>query len=146
MTRFKITAALATSSVLAAALWWRRHPSACPYSQRFWVEAPHPFISRARLLEALEPRPGETVLEVGPGTGYYTLSVAHAIAPGGTLHIADLAGSAGGADARRQNEDARRRRRKPIARGAGARALPRMTKCPVRLTCDPFRRRIYTPT
>ena len=38
---------------VAAALWWRRNPSACPYSQRFWVEAPHPFITRERLLEAL---------------------------------------------------------------------------------------------
>jgi ubiquinone/menaquinone biosynthesis C-methylase UbiE len=34
--------------------------------------------------------PGETVLEVGPGTGYYTLPVARALQPGGTLHIADV--------------------------------------------------------
>ena len=71
----------------AAALWWRRHPSACPYGQRFWVEAPHPFITRGRLLSALAPQPGETVLEVGPGTGYYTLDVARSC---GTLHIFDL--------------------------------------------------------
>jgi hypothetical protein len=57
-------------AVTGAALWWRRHPSACPYSQRFWVEAPHPFITRARLREALAPSPGSRVLEVGPGTGY----------------------------------------------------------------------------
>jgi ubiquinone/menaquinone biosynthesis C-methylase UbiE len=75
---------------LAAALWWRRHPSACPYSQRFFIQAPHPFITRSRLLEALAPRPGETVLEVGPGTGYYTLPVASSLAPGGTLHIFDV--------------------------------------------------------
>ena len=31
--------------------WWRQNPSACPYSQRFWVEAPHPFITRERLRE-----------------------------------------------------------------------------------------------
>src|SRR3954466_8190391 len=71
----------------AAAFWWRRHPSACPYGQRFWVEAPHPFITRSRLLSALAPQPGETVLEVGPGTGYYTLDVARTC---GTLHIFDL--------------------------------------------------------
>src|SRR3954468_18190845 len=81
---------LGAGGVLAAALWWRRNPSACPYGQRFWVEAPHPFITRARLREALEPKPGETVLEVGPGTGYYTLDVAEWISPGGTLHIFDL--------------------------------------------------------
>jgi ubiquinone/menaquinone biosynthesis C-methylase UbiE len=74
----------------AAALYWRRNPSACPYGQRFWVEAPHPFITRARLLEALEPEAGERVLEVGPGTGYYSLTVAERLAPAGTLEIFDL--------------------------------------------------------
>ena len=58
------------------ALWWRKNPSACPYSQRFWVEAPHPLITRDRLREILEPQPGERVLEIGPGTGYYTLDLA----------------------------------------------------------------------
>ena len=74
----------------AAALWWRKNPSACPYGQRFWVEAPHPFITRARLRESLDPRPDETVLEVGPGTGYYSLDVARWIGPSGTLHLFDL--------------------------------------------------------
>jgi ubiquinone/menaquinone biosynthesis C-methylase UbiE len=73
-----------------AAIWWRTHPSACPYGQRFWVEAPHPFITRARLREALRPRAGETVLEVGPGTGYYTLAVAGWLQPGGVLHAFDV--------------------------------------------------------
>jgi ubiquinone/menaquinone biosynthesis C-methylase UbiE len=82
---------LATAAaVLGAAAWWRSNPSACPYSQRFWVEAPHPLITRARLREALEPRPGETVLEIGPGTGYYSLEVAGWISPGGALHVFDL--------------------------------------------------------
>jgi ubiquinone/menaquinone biosynthesis C-methylase UbiE len=78
---------LLAAAIVAAALWWRRNPSACPYNQRFWVEAPHPFITRPRLLEALAPAPGETVLEVGPGTGYYTLDVARAVA---RLHVFDL--------------------------------------------------------
>jgi SAM-dependent methyltransferase len=78
------------AAVGAAAFWWRRNPSACPYSQRFWVEAPHPFITRERLREALGPQPGERVLEVGPGTGYYTLPVAGWIAPTGRLDIFDL--------------------------------------------------------
>ena len=76
--------------VLAAALWWRRNPSACPYGQRFWVEAPHPLITRERLRDALDPRPGERILEVGPGTGYYTLDVAGWIGPDGSLDIFDL--------------------------------------------------------
>ena len=82
-------ALLILAGLLAAALWWRKHPSACPYGQRFWVEAPHPLITRERLREALAPQPGETVLEVGPGTGYYTLPVARWVAPG-TLHVLDV--------------------------------------------------------
>ena len=74
----------------AAALWWRKNPSACPYSQRFWVEAPHPFITRDRLGEILEPRPGERLLEVGPGTGYYALPMARALAPDGRLDVLDV--------------------------------------------------------
>jgi ubiquinone/menaquinone biosynthesis C-methylase UbiE len=74
----------------AAAVWWRKNPSACPYGQRFWVEAPHPFITRERLQAALAPQQGETVLEVGPGTGYYTLGVAEALGPDGLLHVLDL--------------------------------------------------------
>jgi ubiquinone/menaquinone biosynthesis C-methylase UbiE len=77
----------AAAALAAGALWWRRHPSACPYSQRLWVEAPHPFITRSRLLDALQPRAGETVLEVGPGTGYYSLTVAPLV---GRLHLLDI--------------------------------------------------------
>jgi ubiquinone/menaquinone biosynthesis C-methylase UbiE len=78
------------AAILGAAVWWRRHPSACPYNQRFWVEAPHPFITRPRLLEALAPQPGERILEIGPGTGYYSLPVAQRLAPHGTLDIFDV--------------------------------------------------------
>ncbi len=82
-----LAAALAVAGV---ALWWRRNPSACPYSQRFWVEAPHPIITRARLREVLAPRAGERILEVGPGTGYYTLDVAEWVGEEGAVEILDL--------------------------------------------------------
>jgi ubiquinone/menaquinone biosynthesis C-methylase UbiE len=78
------------AAIAGVALWWRKNPSACPYSQRFWVQAPHPFITRERLREILEPRAGERLLEVGPGTGYYTLPVARWLEPGGRLDIVDL--------------------------------------------------------
>jgi protein-L-isoaspartate O-methyltransferase len=78
------------AAVAGAALWWRKNPSACPYGQRFWVEAPHPVITRQRLHEILEPRPGERILEVGPGTGYYTLDVADWVKPDGQVDILDL--------------------------------------------------------
>ena len=83
-------ALLGGAAVLGAAAWWRRNPSACPYSQRFWVEAPHPFITRARLREMLDPKAGERMLEIGPGTGYYTLPVAGWLSPGGRLEVLDV--------------------------------------------------------
>jgi ubiquinone/menaquinone biosynthesis C-methylase UbiE len=55
--------------------WWRRHPSACPYGLRLSLRA---------------PAPGERVLEVGPGTGYYSLDVARWISPGGILDVLDI--------------------------------------------------------
>lgn len=82
--------AAAGGAVLGAALWWRKNPSACPYNQRFWVQAPHPVITRERLRGILDPQPGERILEVGPGTGYYSLDVAEWIGPQGSLDILDV--------------------------------------------------------
>jgi SAM-dependent methyltransferase len=84
------TAAAAAGAVGGVALWWRRNPSACPYSQRFWVQAPHPLITRSRLREALSPALGERILEIGPGTGYYSLPVAEWIGSSGRLELFDL--------------------------------------------------------
>lgn len=80
----------AAAATLAASLWWRKNPSACPYGQRFWVEAPHPFITRDRLREVLRPEPGERLLELGVGTGYYSCELAEWVAPDGTLELFDL--------------------------------------------------------
>ena len=82
----------AAAAGLGYAFWWRRNPSACPYGLRFFVELPHPFITRERLREVLAPKPGERVLEVGPGTGYYALDAAGWLGPGGTLDVLDLQG------------------------------------------------------
>jgi len=78
------------AAALAAALWWRKNPSACPYGQRFWVEAPHPIITRDRLRAVLRPQPGERLLEIGVGTGYYSCELAEWVAPEGTLELFDL--------------------------------------------------------
>jgi ubiquinone/menaquinone biosynthesis C-methylase UbiE len=77
-------------ATLAAALWWRKNPSACPYGQRFWVEAPHPIITRERLRSVLRPATGERLLEIGVGTGYYSCELAEWVAPTGTLELFDL--------------------------------------------------------
>jgi ubiquinone/menaquinone biosynthesis C-methylase UbiE len=80
----------AAAAGLGVAVWWRKNPSPCPYSQRFWVQGPHLFITRARLREALAPKPGERLLEVGPGTGYYTVPAAEWVGPDGRLDIVDV--------------------------------------------------------
>ncbi|HET8955774.1 MAG TPA: methyltransferase domain-containing protein [Solirubrobacterales bacterium] len=80
----------AAAATLGAALWWRKNPSACPYGQRFWVEAPHPIITRDRLRSVLRPQPGERLLEIGVGTGYYSCDLAEWVAPSGILELFDL--------------------------------------------------------
>jgi ubiquinone/menaquinone biosynthesis C-methylase UbiE len=82
--------AAGAAAIGAAGWWWRKHPSACPYSQRFWVEAPHPLITRGRLQRVIELQPGERVLEIGPGTGYYTLDLADWVGAEGRVEILDL--------------------------------------------------------
>lgn len=77
-------------ATLGAALWWRKNPSACPYGQRFWVEAPHPIITRERLRSVLAPETGERILELGVGTGYYTLDMAEWVGSEGTVELFDL--------------------------------------------------------
>jgi ubiquinone/menaquinone biosynthesis C-methylase UbiE len=81
---------LVSISILAGAVFFRRHPSACPYAFRSSLDFPRPFLKRSTLLELLAPKPGEPLIEIGPGTGYYSLDVARALAPDGSLAILDL--------------------------------------------------------
>ena len=85
-----VVAGIVGSALVGIALWWRRHPSACPYGLRFSLELPHPFLTRSRLREILAPKPGERLLEVGPGTGYHALCVARWLEPGGALDILEV--------------------------------------------------------
>ncbi len=92
----KRTVALLLGALLfaaGAAMWAtraRRNPAACPYSQRLFLDLPRPFMRRQTLRDMLDLAPGERVLEVGPGTGYYSLDVARQIAPDGQLDVLDL--------------------------------------------------------
>src|ERR1051326_3962211 len=88
--RIRTAIGLGGGAIVGAALWWRKNPSACPYGQRFWVEAPHPIITRERLRSVLRPEAGERILEIGPGTGYYTLDLDLAVGPDGKVEIFDL--------------------------------------------------------
>lgn len=80
----------AAGTWLALRAWVAIRPTAFPYFARLVIEVPRPFITRRRLLEVLEPKPGERMLEVGPGTGYYTLPVAARLAPGGMLDLLEV--------------------------------------------------------
>src|SRR3954464_6703382 len=80
----------AVAGLLGYSLWWRRNPSAMPYWQRFFVDLPHPGITRERLIGILEPAPRERILEVGPGTGYFALAVAEQLGDRGRLEAYDL--------------------------------------------------------
>jgi ubiquinone/menaquinone biosynthesis C-methylase UbiE len=81
---------MAGLGAIAGGWWLRKHPFACPYSQRFFVELPHPLITRDRLRPVLDPKPGERILEIGPGTGYYTLDMAEWVGAQGTIEIFDI--------------------------------------------------------
>jgi ubiquinone/menaquinone biosynthesis C-methylase UbiE len=83
-------AAVAMAAVGAVLLRERRNPQACPYSQRWMLHFPRPWISTDRLIEVLDPRPGERLLELGPGTGVQTLPVADRLRPGGVLDALDV--------------------------------------------------------
>jgi ubiquinone/menaquinone biosynthesis C-methylase UbiE len=78
------------TGLLAYVVRQRKDPSACPYSQRFSLDLPHPSVTRPRLREVLAPEPGQRILEVGPGTGYYALHVARWLEPRGTLEVLDV--------------------------------------------------------
>src|ERR687897_3403282 len=77
-------------SLLTYVVRQRKAPSACPYSLRFSLDLPRPFVTRFRLREMLSPQPGERVLEIGPGTGYYSLHAAQWLEPEGTLEVLDI--------------------------------------------------------
>ena len=88
-TKAILIAALGAVAAAAGFLYARRHPSACPYSQRWMVELPKPGVSVRRLLAVLDPQPKERLLEIGPGTGYYSLPVARRLEKG-KLEVFDL--------------------------------------------------------
>jgi len=78
------------AGLLAYVVSQRKSPSAYPYNQRFSLDLPHPSVTRPRLREVLAPEPGQRVLEIGPGTGYYALHVARWLEPDGTLEVLDV--------------------------------------------------------
>jgi SAM-dependent methyltransferase len=87
-----ITALGAVAALVASVagfLYARRHPTACPYAHRWMAQLPKPGVSVGRMLDVLDPQPKERLLEIGPGTGYYSLPVAKRLGKG-RLEVFDI--------------------------------------------------------
>jgi ubiquinone/menaquinone biosynthesis C-methylase UbiE len=74
----------------AAAAWWWTDSAPYPYAQRWLLDLPLPFLTNRRLDALLSARPGERILEVGPGTGLQALHVASLLGASGRLDIVDI--------------------------------------------------------
>jgi ubiquinone/menaquinone biosynthesis C-methylase UbiE len=61
-----------------------------PYAQRRLLDIPLPLLTGRRLDVLLQPRPGQRVLEIGPGTGLQSLHVAPQLGADGELAIVDI--------------------------------------------------------
>ena len=71
--------------------WWSvRRPAPMPHLLRWTLLVPRGNQSPRHLARVLEPRPGERMLEIGPGIGIHAIPVAAALAPGGRLDVLDV--------------------------------------------------------
>jgi ubiquinone/menaquinone biosynthesis C-methylase UbiE len=86
----KRPALIAAAAAGAVAAWWWTDSAPYPYAQHWLLDLPLPFLTNRRLDALLAIRPGERVLEVGPGTGLQALHVAGLVGAGGRLDIVDI--------------------------------------------------------
>jgi SAM-dependent methyltransferase len=82
--------ALTAAGVLQARRSSRRQPAPMPYGLRWVLYLPRWPLTPARLRGILQPRPGERILEIGPGVGIYAIPTASALAPDGRLDALDI--------------------------------------------------------
>ena len=61
-----------------------------PYAQHRLLDLPLPLLTCRRLDVLLQPRPGERILEIGPGTGLQSLHVAPQLGRDGELAVVDI--------------------------------------------------------
>lgn len=77
-------------AAVGGGLWYRRYTTPFPYAQRWMLDKELPYLTCERLCSLLDPQPGEAVLEIGPGTGLFSLPVAERLLPTGGLTILDV--------------------------------------------------------
>lgn len=69
--------------------WSRTHPGPMPHALRWTLRLPRGTHTPKKLADILEPRPGEQLLEIGPGIGIHAIPTAKALLPGGSLDVLD---------------------------------------------------------
>jgi len=84
-----VTIVILVTGVTAFIFRKRNNPAPLPYKQRFVLELPR-LLNRSQLHEVLSPESDERILEVGPGTGRYSLPVAEQLDSDGSLHVLDI--------------------------------------------------------
>ena len=70
--------------------WSIRYPAPMPHLLRWTLTVPRGNQSPDHLRRILEPRNGESILEIGPGIGIHAIPVASSLAPDGTLDVFDV--------------------------------------------------------
>jgi ubiquinone/menaquinone biosynthesis C-methylase UbiE len=82
------SAAAAGAAVTAGVVLGDQAPY--PYTRRRLLDVPLPLLTRRRLDALLQPRAGERMLDLGPGTGLQALHVAPQLGAGGHLAVVDV--------------------------------------------------------
>lgn len=80
---------LAALAGVAAVRWSRAYPGPMPYAFRWVLLLPRGAHAPRHVVAILAARPGERMLEIGPGIGVHALPVAAALAPSGRLQVLD---------------------------------------------------------
>ncbi|MGH7858941.1 MAG: class I SAM-dependent methyltransferase, partial [Candidatus Binatia bacterium] len=80
----------AVTAAVLARRWSRLYPAPMPYRLRWILYLSHPGLSPRALHRVLVPRPGERMLEIGPGIGHHALPTAEALGPRGRLVVLDV--------------------------------------------------------
>jgi SAM-dependent methyltransferase len=81
---------VAVGAGVAARISSRRSPAPMPHWMRAVLFLPRTFQSADRLKTMLQLRPGQRLLEIGPGVGIHALPIAAALAPTGVLEVLDV--------------------------------------------------------
>jgi ubiquinone/menaquinone biosynthesis C-methylase UbiE len=77
-------------AALGGAALWAFDSAPYPYAQRRLLDIPLPYLGQRRLEQVLQPRPGERLLELGPGTGLQSVPTAAALGESGRLDVVDI--------------------------------------------------------